>query len=428
MRYHPGMSTDKRARLAALLAEPRSVGPTTWSQGTHVMHQWMVPTSAASNMRSTLRLLHPVDPDDWRRRLQAILDRHPVLRSTYDLAAYGICQRVQPSQPVSFDIVDARPWTAEALSRRLSVDAHRPMDVYRGPLFRARLYQRTHEAILQLEVHHAACDLWSLELILAELHETVPASLPPPYLAYVARHLAWLKGPGGQATADWWRGLLAGASRLRIGPSEEADPAAWVGLQLDASTARRVCRTHGCTLFVLLLSVFQGVLRRLTGRTDILIASPVANRAEPFTQTVGLFANAIVYRQELAGLTPEALLARNRELVSTAIEHQGRSVETAEPFTDVLFLFQQYQKARWTGPTSPNDLGLRSGGFAQTADGLEEILYIEHDTINTPLVLDILEQQNTLSGVLRYRTTILTQAQAAALLEDFTQTLQSFTR
>ena len=62
---------------------------------------------------------------------------------------------------------------------------------------------------------------------------------------------------------------------------------------------RELSRREGVTLYVLLLSAFKSLLRRFTGRQDLIVSTPIANRShEGIEGLVGFFANTVVLRTD----------------------------------------------------------------------------------------------------------------------------------
>ena len=99
-------------------------------------------------------------------------------------------------------------------------EAYRPFDLARGPLLRAALLLGAPGGDrLILAVHHVAADLWSLEVLLAELGTLYRrggnADLPPLPLCH-ADFARWqmerLAGPHGERLWDFWRQALHGGA------------------------------------------------------------------------------------------------------------------------------------------------------------------------------------------------------------------------
>jgi len=56
-------------------------------------------------------------------------------------------------------------------------------------------------------------------------------------------------------------------------------------------------RKEGVTLFMTLLTAFQGLLHRYTGQDDIVVGTPIANRNRAeIEELIGFFVNTLVMR------------------------------------------------------------------------------------------------------------------------------------
>ena len=82
---------------------------------------------------------------------------------------------------------------------------------------------------------------------------------------------------------------------------------------------------------MVLLATFKVLLLRYTNQEDITVGSPVANRSLDFERTIGLFANTVALRSNLAGNPAfTALLEQVRESTLAAYGHQEL------PFDDLV--------------------------------------------------------------------------------------------
>lgn len=443
---------QKRAMLARLLAQQPAVGKTAFILQGLILDCMLYP-APIWNMRSTIRFLGQVDPELLRARMQRVIDRHPALRTTYEIPAEQqldyqakmlmirldamklfqlnletqVLQRVHPQHTLELRVTDASSWTAERLRARLMEDALEPYDLTRLPVCRLRLYRRQGYDVMQFDVHHCAADLWSLEIIMAEL-EVPPDGPPPPgFPEFCAWQHAWFALPRAEEMRVWWERELEGCPDLSLPLSDGDDPAHMVLFRLDLALleqARQVCRTHRITLFNLLLSVLQVTVGELLGQDDFAIGGAVANRPhQRFEDTVGFFAQLVLYRRDLGQVTSwEDLWAKNRVTIGEVLERQFYPVTTTmkTPRTDVWIMFQQYQKARWaTGVPPGEDLGLRSGGVVESPLGPWEFLFVEPPIHSSPVMLEIIEQSDGFQGILRYRVPCLTREQARGVVEAF---------
>jgi len=110
----------------------------------------------------------------------------------------------------------------------------------------------------------------------------------------------------------------------------EARPGASTGhhpLSLERDLVTRLtayARQHNATLFMCLLTGLKALLLARTGRTDISVATAMANRAQPDTERiVGSFENTVIVRSQITpDLTFTQALARVRQSVLDAHARQ----------------------------------------------------------------------------------------------------------
>nr|BFE78727.1 hypothetical protein GCM10020093_013280 [Planobispora longispora] len=142
--------------------------------------------------------------------------------------------------------------------------------------------------------HHTIYDAWSAQILSEELAEICtalregrPPRLPELAIQY-ADYTIWqrdrLTGGALKADLDYWREKLAGSVPVEL-PADRPRPAefgyagATVGFSVPDGTAGRVAdlaRRTGTTPFMVLLTAFSALLARWTGRSDVVVGSPVA--------------------------------------------------------------------------------------------------------------------------------------------------------
>jgi amino acid adenylation domain-containing protein len=92
----------------------------------------------------------------------------------------------------------------------------------------------------------------------------------------------------------------------------------------SSADLKALARRENATLFMVLMAVFQVLLHRYSGESDILVGTAVANRRRPeVDRVVGFFANNIVLRGDLSG-NPSAieLIKRTKDVALRAFAHQ----------------------------------------------------------------------------------------------------------
>jgi non-ribosomal peptide synthetase component F len=327
------------------------------------LHQ-LVPDNPFYNVPVPLRLSGKFSDGALQACLNALVARHETLRTTFSTDGETAVQVIAPPGPVRLPIVDlaALPQSnREAEARRLvEEEAWRPFDLSTGPLFRALLLRLSAEDhVLQLTLHHIISDGWSIPVLVRDLEALYLASctgeaprLPPlaiQYADFSVWQRQWLTGSVLSEQLDHWRQGLEGISQLQL-PTDRPRPAvptfagARENLNLSpelSAALRALSRREGATLYMVLLAAFNVLLQRYTGRDDLVVGSPIANRTRAeLEDLIGFFVNNLVMRTDLSG-DPSftELLGRVRQVALDAYAHQDlpfeRLVEALEPERDL---------------------------------------------------------------------------------------------
>ncbi|HEV2644185.1 MAG TPA: condensation domain-containing protein, partial [Candidatus Elarobacter sp.] len=311
------LSPAKRALLqraaipAACSGSPRETIPRR-PEGTHAPLSfaqelvWLLqqadPGMHGYNVPRVVRLDGALDIGALQRALDAIVERHEVLRTTLRVVNGRPVQVVGPPAPVSLTRIDlsglpnnVRETEAVSTVRELS---RRPFDLARDPLLRVTLITMApDDHVLLLESHHVASDGWSRNILFSELstlYEAFAAGrpiellpLPIQYGDYAAWERATLTGARLDHSLAYWRERLAGVPPTLALPTDRPRPVvpSFEGAMQTRRMSpellarlRALSNGHGATLFMTLLAAFDVLLARYSGESDIVVRSPIANR------------------------------------------------------------------------------------------------------------------------------------------------------
>jgi amino acid adenylation domain-containing protein len=323
----------------------------------------MAAEDAAYNIPWALRLRGDLGVTELERALQEIIRRHDSLRSRFVLSNGEPRAFADDAGAFSLDQLDLsavpRERRENELARQMARLTAAPFDLTHGELVRATLFRLdAQNAVLLLVMHHIVCDGWSngilnreLALLYAAFREGRPSPLPPlriQYADFAAWQRQWLADGELERLTTYWRDHLSGLEQLRLEPSPPrpnatSHRAGQVYRRLDAGLRtglERLCQQSGATLFMTLLACFQTVLHRYTGRNDIAVGTPIANRNRVETEPlIGLFVNSLVIRVAIDGADCFSdVLDRVRSAALGAYDHQDlpfeRLVELLQPERD----------------------------------------------------------------------------------------------
>uniref|UniRef100_UPI000E4C6A1F non-ribosomal peptide synthetase n=1 Tax=Oceanicella sp. SM1341 TaxID=1548889 RepID=UPI000E4C6A1F len=430
-------------RLEAARGAP-ALPPVIPAEGAHQLsfaqeRQWLLDRLEPGNpvylMPAAVSLTGRLDIAALEAALTGLAARHEVFRTAFPAGPEGApAPRLHPAAPVRLAVEDlsaaAAPQAALDAARR--AEAQTGFDLAAAPPWRARLLRLgPARHVLLLTMHHILADEWSLELILGDIAAGYRAALvgapppPGPALRY-ADFAAWQRGLDLAPQAAHWRERLAGAPALLPLPGDRPRPETRSGaggavpLQLSAETTAalgRLARGQGVTLFICLLAGFTAFLHRVTGSSDIVVGTPVANRRQAeLQQLVGLFVNTLPIRSDLSDDPGfDRLLARTRDALLDAHAHQDL------PFEQMLTLAEA-PRSRSHAPLVQALFALQTLPEAGSlAPGLDWApLPAVALTAKVDLSLALRETPEGLRGSLEYAADVFGRAEAerlAALLE-----------
>jgi amino acid adenylation domain-containing protein len=310
------------------------------------------PESAAYLIPGVLRFQGIIDIKSLQKSLQALVQRHEILRTTFSEQDRQPVQIIHTTMQVKLPLIDLqgldheqRTQVAQQLARQ---EAQRPCDLSQGPLLRTTILRQEQEVhILLLTQHHIITDGWSHSILtheLATLYHSYatgqPASLPTlpiQYVDYTLWQRQWLQEKMVKEQLAYWRTQLAAAPHLDL-PTDHPRPAiqtyrgSSMTWQLPLALSEdlyELSRQQEVTLFMLLLASFQVLLMRYSRQSDISVGTSIANRHHAEVEgMIGFFVNTLVLRTNLSGdPTFQQLLQRVREVCLGAYTHQDLPVE-----------------------------------------------------------------------------------------------------
>jgi hypothetical protein len=352
--------------------------PLSFNQAGYLVLEWLAhlraQPRASGPISIGLTFDGPLDTAALERALNAIVERHEVLRTSFadpaalspaqeralieqlsanDWSAPGVfTARVQPSARLSLAIEPLPPGLDAAaefdwLKQHIFASASAPFDYRRPPLIRAILYRlRDRRHLLVMLVNHLVADGWSIGIFRRELElfydaevSGAPPALPDLPLQF-ADFSAWQRRrfsrPMSDDDAAYWRrrwdqygsALLrpsAFRTRRTDGAVREPQPACETAV-LGADLVRRLGvlgRQHRLTTYMLCTAGAAALFHACTGRTRVAWWGYCANRPSMETENlIGWFAQGRVLGIDInPDDTGLQLVANVRDAVCDMYDH-----------------------------------------------------------------------------------------------------------
>ncbi len=335
---------------------PEAEAPLSFAQRRLWFLEQLAPGRTGYHLGEVVRWRGPLSVAALAASLAAVTARHQVLRTVYpsrrgepwqQLATAGREPRVVVDlSTLGGPVADLLVTTLlrSFLARGFAIEREAPL---RTALF--RLGHDDHVSVLA--AHHIAADAWSMAILLREVAALYPrlqagdpaaaSALPLPELQYrdfAAWQQGWLAGANLEHELAFWRQRLTPppeplelpVDRPRLAVPQTGCQREHLSLGPDQTAALRSLAEHsGATLFMVLAAGFAALLHRLTGRRDLAIGFPVANRRrQELEGLIGCFVNNLVLRSRPDARQSFAdLLAEVRAETLAAYDHQDLPFE-----------------------------------------------------------------------------------------------------
>ncbi|MCG8392538.1 MAG: amino acid adenylation domain-containing protein [Pseudomonadales bacterium] len=277
--------------------------------------QQLEPDNGAYHMPLGLEVRGELHRDALQQALNILVANHESLRTRFvDVGG-------EPRQRILDDVAIEIQWqdlsgqhTPEAAAQQAQHDVlTAPFNLASDNLLRVQVIrlaeQRYHLLLVQ---HHIIGDGVSMQLLLGELSELYrqahdgealvasPADIQ--YADYAAWQQQWLDSDDARAQTQWWVEQLGDGGEPLALPTDFPRGGATGGDRQpvrfsDAQTTALKQRASelGSTVSTLLLSVWQTLLHRYSGQSQIRVGVPVAGRLQAETETLqGCFINTLV--------------------------------------------------------------------------------------------------------------------------------------
>ncbi|MBG0566559.1 condensation domain-containing protein [Actinoplanes aureus] len=321
---------------------PRQM-PLSFGQRRLWIAEQAAPGSLAYTTPMLLRWRGAVRVDVMRSCLDAVVERHEVLRTTFGTERGVPTQVVGEFRGADVEVVDCRG-DAIGVDQAIRAELERPFDLVHGPLFRARIILEADDSgVLLVNMHHIVTDGWSVGILQDELVALYPAlaagdvspldELPLQYADFAVWQRELLTQERRSALEGYWRKQLSEAPAYMSLPYDR-DPSGvesrdgnTFSFSLDSAVVdgvRALAREENSTLFMVLLAAYKISLSRLTGETDIVVTTSVAGRSHAkLDYLIGFFVNNLVLRTDLSGEPSfRDAVRRVRQTVLDAQDHQ----------------------------------------------------------------------------------------------------------
>ncbi|MCU0288810.1 MAG: amino acid adenylation domain-containing protein, partial [Acidobacteria bacterium] len=322
------------------------------------------------NMPDIIPMKGEVDSERMEEVFDQLIRRHESFRTSFHLLDQEPVQKVHDEVEFKITQLGNLEQAAEARIDQILQEFIKPFDLSCAPLLRVGLLKKSSgNHILLVDIHHIIMDAVSMEVLKEEffiLYAGKQESLPMLNLQY-KDYSEWqqrerVKGMLKNQEKFWLENLAGELPVLRL-PLDFSRPLVQgfegntVDFQLaekEVQQLKKLAYASGSTLYILLLSLFNLLLFKLSDQQDIIVGTVMAARRHSDLQRViGMFVNTLAVRNfPCAEKTSWEFLTEVRQNILALYENQDYPFEdivekidisrdtSRNPIFDVLFTMQ----------------------------------------------------------------------------------------
>ncbi|MFZ1289614.1 MAG: amino acid adenylation domain-containing protein [Melioribacteraceae bacterium] len=393
------------------------------------------------NMPMAVKVIGKLDFDVLNKTIDYLAQRHETLRTNFE-EINGIPQQIiKNKHSIKLDIINLNDFDIQKQSEMVDNIKYEesiiPFNLANDSLIRFRIATISdNEFIIFFTMHHIISDGWSINILVEEfvysylmfINSEYP-NLPELKVQY-SDFSIWqhenISGKILNSQIEYWKSKLENIPSIINLPTDRKRPlnktfnGSHISFSLNSELIRKIetqIKQLQVTPFMFLLGVFQILLSRLSGQSDICVGTPIANRTNvDVEKIIGFFANTLVMRNIVKG---NSLIldyfAQVKQTVLESFENQDLPFEklvenlnperdlSSTPIFQVLFVLQ----------TNPSNITENKADFR-----IETIPTKSYST-QFDLTLSMNTSVNNWEGTFEYNTDLFDQSTVEGFIDSF---------
>lgn len=304
---------EKDGFWAILPAPSRDYYVLSASQKRLFFHQQMMMEDTSYNLVSLVQLEGLLIREKLTAVFGDLIKRHEGLRTSFLIVNNEPVQKIH--EEVEFKVDDYEADTGDSWQEAILKTFIRPFDLSRPPLLRTGLVRIGDENnILLVDIHHIIADGISMGILFREFMALYSGKGLPPVPLHYKDFAEWQdSGPVREEIREqekyWLNRFEKGVPVLNIitdyeRPNQQSYEGDCVHFELgegDTAALREMAVAAEATLYILLLTVFNILLFKISGQEEIVVGTGTAGRRHAdLHPIVGMFINMLVLQNSPA--------------------------------------------------------------------------------------------------------------------------------
>ena len=395
---------------------------------------------ACYNMPGVMIIEGDLDKARFEEAFKTLVQRHETLRTSFKTVNCEIVQVVQRETQfnVTYSELGDLKGTEENIVRGLMHSFVKPFDLEIAPLLRVEIVKiNDNKHIMMFDMHHIISDGTSMAVLVKEIIDLYDGKQLPELRIQYKDFSEWqnrlLQSQEIKKQEEYWVKRFEGEIPLLHMPTDYSRPNAKsfegdrYNFVLDkelTSAVNRLAKESGTTLFMVLMAVYNILLSKYSGQTDIIVGSPIAGRQNADLENIiGMFVNALPMRNVVDyDKSFMDFLYRVRDTSLKAYENQDYQFEMLveklnlqvkpgrNPVFDVAFVLQNMKMPQ---------MSVKGMSFKPYLD--------DSKSSKADFTLMATEEEETISYVFEYCTKLFKPETIERLSKDFVKIIKVVT-
>ncbi|MDR0268474.1 condensation domain-containing protein, partial [Paenibacillus sp.] len=293
-------------------APERDFYPISWTQ----KQMLLAGVTSVQHSIMEMRLIYQsIDPYELERAFQKIINRHHMLRTTFEWRDGEFVQLVHDEdhwfKVITIDATDKKR-RGERIDD-LIAEVDRPYDLSKLPLFRIGLAKYSEEEwLLVISIHHIIADAYSIGLLMNELDCLSQGRLLPKHNLQFTDYCVWQQelkfSPSYEERRNFWFDLFADCVPVLQLPLDHPRSNQMLSkyriktVSLDrevVSRLKNIAQTCHVTPSILLTSVLGILMSNYSGQKDFTFGMLSSRRYNGLENCIGMFIRTVPVRLKI---------------------------------------------------------------------------------------------------------------------------------
>ncbi|MEV4886445.1 amino acid adenylation domain-containing protein [Chitinophaga ginsengisegetis] len=328
----------------------------------------------AYNMPRVVVMEGSLDKDKLKQVMEQLVARHEAFRTSFQVIGEEVVQQIADSAVLTI----THHVAAEEDVKQLVQQIIARFDLSSAPLLRVALIEvQPEKHVLVVDTHHLVMDGTSWGIFIREFKTLFNNGTLAPLTLQYKDYVEWLDTEERRAEMDkqndfWYGELSRNMPQLDLPvdferPEQKNNHAGNVNFRIEEEQTghlKAIADKEGATLFIVLLSVYNILLEKITNQEDIMIGIPASGRDHSDLQhMLGMFVKILPFRNFPAEqLSFRQFMNEVKERTFAFLENQSyeyhrlldrlkiRRARAHSALYDVMFVFQNFEETRFVIP------------------------------------------------------------------------------